>query len=99
MNTHYMMAPDNQIVELMTDGKREELTFFCAENLKKVCMYPIVPQNESKGFAFSRVWAAIKRECFTMLAERSVTQSSWTAWREDGGFFKEEIYRAVKVGC
>jgi 3-hydroxyacyl-CoA dehydrogenase len=70
LNTHYMMPPDNRIVELMTDGETEEDLFpFYAERLREVGMHPIVAQRESTGFVFNRVWAAIKRECLTLLAE------------------------------
>lgn len=70
MNTHYMMPPDNRIVELMTDGETDEDLFpFYVERLKEVGMHPIVAQRESTGFVFNRVWAAIKRKCLTILAE------------------------------
>lgn len=70
MNTHYMMPPDNRIVELMTDGQTDEDLFpFYVERLKEVGMHPIVAQKESTGFVFNRVWAAIKRECLTILSE------------------------------
>jgi 3-hydroxyacyl-CoA dehydrogenase len=70
LNTHYMMPPDNRIVELMTDGETDAAIFpFYVDRLKEVGMHPIVAQNESTGFVFNRVWAAIKRECLTILAE------------------------------
>jgi 3-hydroxyacyl-CoA dehydrogenase len=65
-----MMPPDNRIVELMTDGETDEDLFpFYVERLKEVGMHPIVAQKESTGFVFNRIWAAIKRECLTVLAE------------------------------
>lgn len=74
MNTHYMMPPDNRIVELMTDGETEADLFpFYVERLREVGMHPIVAQRESTGFVFNRVWAAIKRECLTILAEEVST--------------------------
>lgn len=70
MNTHYMMPPDNRIVELMTCGKTdEELIPFYAERLKEVGMHPIIAKKESTGFVFNRVWAAIKRESLMILSE------------------------------
>ncbi len=70
MNTHYYMPPDNRIVELMTDGETDEDLFpFYVERLEEVGMHPIVAQKESTGFVFNRIWAAIKRECLTILAE------------------------------
>lgn len=32
-------------------------------------LHPIIAQRESTGFVFNRIWAAIKRECLTVLAE------------------------------
>ncbi|KAM0141464.1 hypothetical protein ACHAP3_002328 [Botrytis cinerea] len=69
-NTHYMMPPDNKIVELMTDGETAEEVFpWYVEKLKEVGMHPIVAKRESTGFVFNRVWASIKRECLMILAE------------------------------
>lgn len=54
----------------MTDGHTEENIFpFYAERLREVGMHPIIAQRESTGFVFNRIWAAIKRECLTVLAE------------------------------
>jgi 3-hydroxyacyl-CoA dehydrogenase len=70
MNTHYMMPPDNRIVELMTDGYTdEEWIPFYAERLREVGLHPIIAKKESTGFVFNRVWAAIKRESLSILAE------------------------------
>lgn len=70
LNTHYMMPPDNRIVELMTDGETDGDIFpFYVERLKKVGMHLIVARKESTGFVLNRIWAAIKRECLMVLAE------------------------------
>jgi 3-hydroxyacyl-CoA dehydrogenase len=70
MNTHYMMPPENRIVELMTDGETNEDIFsFYMERLKELRLHPIVAKRESTGFVLNRIWAAIKRECLTVLAE------------------------------
>ncbi|TAQ85330.1 hypothetical protein B7494_g6338 [Chlorociboria aeruginascens] len=84
LNTHYMMPPDNRIVELMTDGETDEDIFpFYVERLKEVGMSPIVARKESTGFVFNRVWAAIKRECLTILAEGvSVPEELDRVWVE-----------------
>lgn len=69
-NTHYMMPPDNKIVELMTNGETAEEVFpWYVEKLKAVGMHPIVARKESTGFVFNRVWASVKRECLMILAE------------------------------
>ena len=84
MNTHYMMPPDNRIVELMTDGETEEDLFpFYVERLREVGMHPIVAQRESTGFVFNRMWAAIKRETLTILAEEvSTPEQLDSVWME-----------------
>ncbi|KAH6665568.1 3-hydroxyacyl-CoA dehydrogenase-like protein [Halenospora varia] len=70
MNTHYMMPPDARIVELMTDGHTDpELFPFYVERLRECGMHPYVAQKESTGFIFNRIWAAIKREVLSVLAE------------------------------
>lgn len=70
LNTHYMMPPLNRVVELMTDGFTDKEIFpFYVERLKECGMSPIVARKESTGFVFNRVWAAIKRECLTILSE------------------------------
>jgi 3-hydroxyacyl-CoA dehydrogenase len=69
-NTHYMMPPRARVVELMTDGQTNPEIFpFYAERLKEVGFLPIVARKESTGFVFNRLWAAIKRECLTILSE------------------------------
>ncbi|KAF2088720.1 3-hydroxyacyl-CoA dehydrogenase-like protein [Saccharata proteae CBS 121410] len=70
LNTHYMMPPTNRIVELMTDGETAPEVFpFLQEKLRQTGMHPVVAQKESTGFIINRVWAAIKRECLSVLAE------------------------------
>lgn len=70
LNTHYMMPPDNRIVELMTCGyTHDEIFPFLAERHREAGFSPYVAQKESTGFIFNRVWAAVKRECLTILAE------------------------------
>ena len=69
-NTHYMMPPQSRVVELMTDGQTyPEIFPFYVERLKEVGFLPIVARKESTGFVFNRLWAAIKRECLTILSE------------------------------
>ena len=70
LNTHYMMPPGNIIVELMTDGQTSTEVFpFLVHHLRKIGLHPIVAHKESTGFVFNRVWAAVKRECLTVLSE------------------------------
>ncbi|KAM3506078.1 hypothetical protein MY10362_002577 [Beauveria mimosiformis] len=74
LNMHYYMPPGNRIVELMTDGHTDEAIFpFLVEKLKAVGMHPYVARKESTGFIFNRLWAAMKREVLTILAEEVST--------------------------
>lgn len=84
MNTHYYMPPNNNIVELMTDGMTNEALFpFYSDRLKEVGMAPIFARKECTGFVFNRIWAAVKRECLTVLAEGvSVPEEIDDVWSE-----------------
>ncbi|PVH87774.1 YWTD domain-containing protein [Cadophora sp. DSE1049] len=86
-------------VELMTDGQTDEDTFpFCAERLRAVGMHPIIAQKESTGFVFNRVWAAIKRECLTVLAEgkNCISQGKLSAKSGKGGLYPPGATTKVK---
>ncbi|KAH8654946.1 3-hydroxyacyl-CoA dehydrogenase-like protein [Tricladium varicosporioides] len=84
MNTHYMMPPEARIVELMTDGHTDpELFPFYAERLRECGMHPYIAQKESSGFIFNRIWAAIKRELLSVLAEGMSTPAEIDEiWKE-----------------
>lgn len=70
INMHYTMPPQVKLVELMTDGETQDEIFpFLEDKLKDVGMIPIRAYKESSGFVVNRVWAAIKRECLSVLAE------------------------------
>lgn len=70
LNTHYYMPPANMIVELMTNGHTDESIFpFLVERSKEAALVPYVARKESTGFIFNRLWAAVKREVLTILAE------------------------------
>ncbi|MCJ1318258.1 hypothetical protein MMC15_003586 [Xylographa vitiligo] len=84
LNMHYMMPPDNRVCELMTDGETSPGVFpFLVERLRGIGMHPIVARKESTGFVFNRLWAAIKREVLTILAEGvSVPEELDAVWME-----------------
>lgn len=84
LNMHYMMPPDNRIVELMTDGQTHPEIFpFLVTVLHSIDMHPIVARKESSGFVFNRMWAAIKRETLTILSEGvSVPAELDSVWKE-----------------
>ncbi|KAK1598432.1 3-hydroxyacyl-CoA dehydrogenase [Colletotrichum navitas] len=70
MNTHYYTPPTNMVVELMTDGHTNPDYFpFMSERQREVGTRPFIARKESTGFIFNRLWAAIKRETLSILAE------------------------------
>lgn len=78
------------IVELMTDGHTAETIFpFLVERQKEAGTLPYVARKESTGFIFNRLWAAVKRETLTILAEGVSTpeeiDSMWYEMMVKGG--------------
>lgn len=58
------------IVELMTNGHTSSSIFpFLVERSREAALVPYVARKESTGFIFNRLWAAVKREALTVLAE------------------------------
>ena len=92
LNTHYMMPPIIRIVELMTDGyTAPEIFPWLSERHVEAGLSPYVAARESTGFIFNRVWAAIKREILTILADEvSTPQEFDKIWIE--------MFRAFKSG-
>ncbi|KAJ5313944.1 Mitochondrial import inner membrane translocase subunit tim16 [Penicillium atrosanguineum] len=84
LNMHYYMPPQNMVVELMTDGYTEEAIFsFMVERCKEAATLPYVAKKQSTGFIFNRLWAAVKRETLTILAEGvSVPEEIDSLWTE-----------------
>ncbi|MGJ8516515.1 3-hydroxyacyl-CoA dehydrogenase family protein [Carnimonas bestiolae] len=70
MNTHFLMPPDVVAVELMSCGKTlPEVIELVEKALPKYGFNAYVAHEESVGFIFNRIWAAIKRESLTVAAE------------------------------
>ncbi|GME47547.1 hypothetical protein GTA08_BOTSDO11690 [Neofusicoccum parvum] len=70
LNTHYFMPPKIMATELMTDGHTSpEIFAFLEERFQEAGLRPYVARKESTGFIFNRLWAAVKRELLTILAE------------------------------
>lgn len=84
LNMHYYMPPACMIVELMTDGYTSPEIFpFMVERCKEAATNPYVARKESTGFIFNRLWAAVKREVLTILAEGvSVPEEIDSMWLE-----------------
>ncbi|KAJ5233166.1 hypothetical protein N7468_006122 [Penicillium chermesinum] len=70
LNVHYMMPPTNKIVEIMTSTyTHDEIFPFLARKHKDIGLLPAVARKESTGFIINRLWAAVKRETLSILAE------------------------------
>ncbi|KAL4948917.1 hypothetical protein BDW69DRAFT_203209 [Aspergillus filifer] len=84
LNMHYYMPPQCMLVELMTDGyTAPEIFPFMVERSKEAGTIPYVARKESTGFIFNRIWAAIKREILTIMAEGvSVPEEIDAIWAE-----------------
>ncbi|KAB8210014.1 hypothetical protein BDV34DRAFT_237758 [Aspergillus parasiticus] len=84
LNMHYYMPPGCMIVELMTDGYTDEGVFpFMVDRSKEAATVPYVARKQSTGFIFNRLWAAVKREVLTILAEGvSVPEEIDSMWTE-----------------
>ncbi|KAE8417269.1 hypothetical protein BDV36DRAFT_309579 [Aspergillus pseudocaelatus] len=84
LNMHYYMPPGCMIVELMTNGYTDEGVFpFMCERSKEAATLPYVARKQSTGFIFNRLWAAVKREVLTILAEGvSVPEEIDSMWTE-----------------
>ncbi|PKY00359.1 hypothetical protein P168DRAFT_244397 [Aspergillus campestris IBT 28561] len=83
LNMHYYMPPQVMVVELMTDGYTyPSILQFLVERLREAATKPYVARKESTGFIFNRMWAAVKREALTIIAEDVSTpeeiDSMWT---------------------
>ncbi|KAL1384529.1 hypothetical protein HDK64DRAFT_34287 [Phyllosticta capitalensis] len=85
LNTHYFMPPGMMPVELMTCGfTAPEIFPFLVERFKETGASPYVARKESTGFIFNRLWAAIKREILTILAEGvSVPDELDAMWKQN----------------
>jgi 3-hydroxybutyryl-CoA dehydrogenase len=89
LNTHYQQPPELNSVELMSCGKTDEGVINAL--MEKLPHYGLVPfrvRRESDGFIFTRIWAAIKRECL-MVVEEGVASpedvdAMWEIWTRAG---------------
>src|SRR6201987_1077099 len=70
LNLHFYMPPDENATDIMgneyTDHRLIELLL---QQLPRFGVHPFEAHKESVGFIFNRIWAAIKRESLTVVAE------------------------------
>lgn len=90
LNMHYYMPPSTMVVELMTCGHTDPAIIeHLVQKSREVGTLPYVARKESTGFIFNRLWAAVKRETLTILAEGVSTpeeiDSMWAEMFLKGG--------------
>ena len=69
-NMHFYMPPRANAVDLMSDGETDRgLLDTLLTVLPEFDIHPFEARKESTGFIFNRVWAAIKRESLTVVAD------------------------------
>jgi len=69
-NTHFYMPPEVNALDLMSDGETDRgLLDTLLAVLPEFGVYPFEARQESTGFIFNRIWAAIKRESLAVVAE------------------------------
>jgi 3-hydroxybutyryl-CoA dehydrogenase len=70
LSAHFYMPPDIRVVELMSCGKTDPAIIdFLMDDFKRFGLLPFRVLRESVGFIFNRIWAAIKRESLSVVAE------------------------------
>ena len=70
LNTHFYMPPMIRAVELMGSSRTDPTIIdLLMERFEAYGLIPFHVRNESVGFIFNRIWAAIKRESLSVVAE------------------------------
>ena len=70
VNTHYYQPPKINVVEIMSCGQTDATVIdLLMQRFPAYGLMPIHVARESMGFIFNRIWAAIKRESLTVVAE------------------------------
>ncbi|MFG3428945.1 3-hydroxyacyl-CoA dehydrogenase family protein [Streptomyces californicus] len=70
LNIHFYMPPRQNAVDIMSDGATAPgVMELLKKELPKYGVFPFEAHKESTGFIFNRIWAAIKREALSVVAE------------------------------
>ncbi|MFH9608882.1 3-hydroxyacyl-CoA dehydrogenase family protein [Streptomyces sp. NPDC017448] len=70
LNMHFYMPPRQNAVDIMSDGATAPAVMeLLKKELPKYGVFPFEAHKESTGFIFNRIWAAIKREALSVVAE------------------------------
>ncbi|WP_158862029.1 3-hydroxyacyl-CoA dehydrogenase family protein [Leifsonia sp. AG29] len=70
LNTHFYMPPQARSVELMSSGATADAVIeLVSAEFSRYHLLPHIVRKESTGFIFNRIWAAIKREALSVVAD------------------------------
>ncbi|MFT4127972.1 MAG: 3-hydroxyacyl-CoA dehydrogenase family protein [Gordonia sp. (in: high G+C Gram-positive bacteria)] len=69
-NMHFYMPPMANAVDLMSDGETAPAVLATLKDvMPEFGITPFIARKESIGFIFNRIWAAIKRESLSVVAD------------------------------
>lgn len=70
LNTHFYMPPQSTVLDVMSDGQTsQDILDFVLNTFGEYGLHPFLCRQESTGFIFNRIWAAIKREALEVVYE------------------------------
>ncbi|QLJ02915.1 3-hydroxyacyl-CoA dehydrogenase family protein [Streptomyces sp. NEAU-sy36] len=87
LNIHFYMPPVQNAVDLMSDGWTDPgIMELLKKELPRYGVFPFEAHKKSTGFIFNRIWAAIKREALSVVAEGvSTPQDVDEMWKINTG--------------
>ncbi|MEU6578642.1 3-hydroxyacyl-CoA dehydrogenase family protein [Streptomyces sp. NPDC046805] len=96
LNMHFYMPPKQNAVDLMSCGHTDRAVLdLLLRELPHYGVFPFEARRESTGFIFNRIWAAIKREALSVVAEGvSTPQDVDAMWAVNTGM-KGGPFRAM----
>jgi 3-hydroxybutyryl-CoA dehydrogenase len=78
LNMHFYMPPAQNAVDLMSSGHTDPAIMeLLKAKLPGYGVFPFEARRESTGFIFNRVWAAVKREALSVVAEGVTTPAEF----------------------
>lgn len=100
LNMHFYMPPAQNAIDIMSDGQTDRAVIdLLMRELPRFGVFPFEAHRESTGFIFNRVWAAIKREALSVVAEGvSTPQDVDRMWQINMGTPSGPFRMMDKVG-